>query len=196
MRKLSGFLIGAAIALVVVAWVAGMPQKWVKLRALEGVSDRTLVARLVAEECFGFLQNGVLPFALYGSAIPPEQLSTIKTRDDDRPSGAMISVDKRYEAYWGATSDGTRFCSIQPLFDGERQMDFLVGPMLSFIPFMAGIFEQPNLLPDRSDLTTGPTTLGFYEVGKAQDAGLRVVFVVTGDPAARISAIVAAAPPR
>lgn len=165
--KLAGFITGAGVA------AAGLAV-W---SALTTVTDAMRLDRMLTA-CADYATTGAPPFVGEGRSIGVYDVPVFE--DDFVADTHRILDDGRFEAAWEQIDDvesPIRLCRVTARFDGGAPMSFrLEGGAL--IPLVTQILASfGDLVPETDTITDGPRTLGWYEAGKAQDEGIRVVLI-------------------
>ena len=165
--KIAGFVTGAALASIGV----------VVYSTLTTVTDDGRFERMLSA-CVGYVTTGASPFAGEGRSVGIYDAPLFEgnyVADTHR-----ILDDNRFEAAWETVNDiedPIRLCRVTARFDGSNQMSFDLTED-NYIPWVTDLLAPiADLRPETDTIEDGPRTLGWYEEGRPQASGLRVVLI-------------------
>jgi hypothetical protein len=165
--KVIGFVTGAALAAIGV----------VAHSALTTVTDDARFERMLTA-CVDYVTTGAHPFAGEGRTVGVYDAPLFE--GDYVADTHRILDDNRFEAAWETVmdvADPIRLCRVTARFDGADQMGFDLSED-NFIPWVTELLAPAaDVRPETDSIESGPRTLGWYEVGKPQAEGLRVVLI-------------------
>lgn len=171
--KTLGFLTGAVVAVIAI---------WVFYPLTTTSDDEHLTASL-RDHCIPYVQTGATPFEDMGR--PVGVYDGVDLDDRVTGGGAAIVFDGRFVATWGEIEDlSLRICRLDGRSAGANLGAFDVDA--DTIPARVSEMVQPlgDLQPDterlgaQSDPENLYQTLAWFQAGKAQDRGNRVVLSV------------------
>ncbi len=172
--KVLGFVSGAVVAVIGVT----------AFNAWRHVSDNDLLVSALRDHCIPYVETGAMPFGGIGRA--PGVYDNVEIDDRLTNRGTKIVFDARFVATWGEIEDlSLRVCRVDGRPTGASLQGFAVDPDGLDERLNDAVQELGDLRPDTErlgevdDIQRTYRTLGWFEAGKAQDRGNRVVLSVT-----------------
>ncbi|MDB4213581.1 hypothetical protein N9741_01775 [Octadecabacter sp.] len=180
--KVLGLATGALVASVAV-WVFN---DW------RHVSDEDLLAVALSDHCIPYVSTGAMPFEGIGRSVGV--YDNVERDARVTGGGAAIVFDDRFAATWGEISElPLRVCTLEGRGAEAGYFTVELDGFADWItPLLAPLGDMGTdsaRLRGSIDVGGGYQTVGWFEAGKAQDKGNRVVMAIVGSLVASVTVV-------